>query len=327
VTAAAVAVLALGCGKHDADHKPRAANADEDACDPATPHVCVGVSVVECEANGHLGRRLRTCHDGCTDGRCNGVCDEASKLIYLVDDSDNFLSFDPRKLPRNPYTLIGKLDCGSYGSPFSMSVDRNGSAWVVYNTGELFKVAITDASCKPTGYRIGASGSTTFGMGFATEAAGGKTEKLYIAADDYTSNLGWIDTKQRPPIAHRIGPIDVSADRHPELTGTSEGKLFAFFPNSDQPAFVQEIDRSTGAGIGTKWNLGSSGLGFVSAWAFAQWGGKFYIFVTGQYPTVRTIDRKTGEYNIVMDSTPYRVTGAGVSTCAPELDTGRARTP
>jgi len=330
VRLALVLLVLAACGKHDnrdGGHRV-ATNEDEDVCDPKTPKVCVGNSLVACEANGHLGRRLRTCHDGCRDNKCVGSCSEETKLIYLVDDANNFLAFDPKKLPGDPFRLIGKLDCPSYGSPFSMSVDRDGTAWVVYNSGDLFRVDITDASCKPTGYRRGASGSSTFGMGFATDVAGGKTEKLYIAADNYTKDLGWLDTSQRPPVPHSLATIAETVDHHPELTGTSEGKLFGFYPNSYQPAFVQEIDRTSGAGVGTKWFLGDRGLGYVSAYAFAQWGGTFYIFVTTDAgATVRTVDRKTGDYRIVMDSIPYRVTGAGVSTCAPELDRGNAPTP
>jgi hypothetical protein len=54
----------------------------------------------------------------------------------------------------------------------------------------------------------------------------------------------------------------------------------------------------------------------------------FYIFVTnGSRSTVRAIDRKTGDYKVVMDNIPYRIVGAGVSTCAPEKDgAGNAKT-
>jgi hypothetical protein len=63
--------------------------------------------------------------------------------------------------------------------------------------------------------------------------------------------------------------------------------------------------------------------GTVSAWAFAQWGGKFYIFVTTtdlltSNSTVRVIDRQTGAYEgAVLENLPYIIVGAGVSTCAP----------
>ena len=281
--------------------------------------MCVGNSLTACEANGHLGRRLRTCKDGCRNNRCVATCDDdATKLIYLVDDANNLLSYDPRK-NGDPFRTIGKLDCGTYSSPFSMSVDREGTAWVVYQTGDLFKVDIHTAKCEPSGYVPGSSGSNTFGMGFVTDEAGSKTEKLYISAERYDRNLSVIDTTRTPPVARSIGPIAASIDRNPELTGTSEGKLFGFFPVGDGTSFIQEIDKRTGGAVGKKWDVGN--IGYVSAWAFAQWGGIFFVFVTtGSGPQVRAVNRTTGEVKVVMDTIPYRVTGAGVSTCAPERD-------
>jgi hypothetical protein len=91
------------------------------------------------------------------------------------------------------------------------------------------------------------------------------------------------------------------------------------------PSFVQEIDRTTGAPKGNRWNLGDEPLGDVTAYAFAQWAGVFYIFATidegmGWNSTVRAVDRATGSYRTIMTNLPYRISGAGVSTCAPERD-------
>ena len=86
---------------------------------------------------------------------------------------------------------------------------------------------------------------------------------------------------------------------------------------------VQEIDKSNGMPVGSKMNLGNSGLGGnINDWAFAQWGGKFYLFVTttdglSQNSTVRTIDRSNGNYAVALQNLPYFIDGAGVSTCAP----------
>jgi hypothetical protein len=155
-------------------------------------------------------------------------------------------------------------------------------------------------------------------MGFVTDEPGGKTEKLYIAANDYTRRLSYIDTSTDVPTAHSVGAIGAS-ERHPELTGTSEAKLYGFWPVTGAPSFVQEINKATGAVVGTKWELGDP-LEFVGAYAFAHWGGVFYVFVSSVDSTVRAIDRKTGRYKMVMDSIPWRIVGAGVSTCAPERD-------
>jgi hypothetical protein len=332
LVAIAAIPLALACGGKRGDDKQtgsatRAENEDEERCDPKTPKVCVGNSVVACEANGHLGRRLRTCKDGCKNGRCAKTCDsEAVKLIYVVDASNNLLSFDPRKLPGDPFRLIGRPSCTSYSTPFSMSVDREGYAWVVYQNGELFKVSIHDAKCSPSGFAPYSVGSSTFGMGFVSDDKGSKTEKLYIAAEGGTRDLAMIDPEKAPPTASRVGRIEATIDNNPELTGTGEGKLYGFFPVRAGDSFIQEIDKRSGAAVGKKWSVGE--LGSVSAWAFAHWGGTFYVFVTtASGPQVRAVDRATGEYRTVMETIPYRITGAGVSTCAPELDQGQTANP
>jgi hypothetical protein len=338
ITALCCALAAIACGGRSdapdpngtpAPGKPHinAMAGEDDRCDPKTPKVCMGEDVVECGADGHLGRRLRACHKGCKDGKCEQTCeDDNTKLIYLVSTNNDFLSFDPRKLPGDPFHLIGKLKCRGGGSPFSMSVDRNGVAWVLYGDGELFKVNITDAKCEPTKFSAGSTGALTFGMGFATDKPGGDSEKLFVADNDFTNQLSSIDTTHdlKP---HRIGTLTATEDQNPELTGTSEARLFGFYPSQTAPSFVQEINRTTGAPIGKKWPLGNEPLGEVSAYAFAQWGGVFYIFATvndldtfDSNSTVRTIDRTTGKYRTIMSHVPYRISGAGVSTCAPERD-------
>jgi hypothetical protein len=293
----------------------------DERCDPTESRVCVGNDVVACD-NGKLGRGLRTCHDGCKHGVCIGSCVDGAELIYVVDANNNFLSFDPRKLPADPFQLIGRLSCGrGGGSPFSMSVDRGGTAWVLYQDGELFEVSIANAKCERSGYVAYSSGSRTFGMGFVSDEPGGKTEKLFIAANDSSHALAYIDTKAATPTAQGVGVIEASRGMNPELTGTSEAKLFGFFPVDDgEPSFVQEIDRKSGAARGPAWTLGSDPLGHVSAYAFAQWGGVFYIFVTAGDSTVHAIDRATGKHKTAVEYVPYRITGAGVSTCAPERD-------
>lgn len=321
-----VLVLALGCGKEHEQVPPPVAPLEDPPCDPTTPKVCFEGDVVACESNGRLGRRLRACKDGCENGRCKGSCsDDAVKLIYLVDSANDFLSFDPRLLPGDPFRIIGKLQCGfGLGSPFSMSVDRSGIAWVVYDNGQMFKVDINTARCEPSAYPAGIIRSTTFGMGFATDTPGGDREKLYLAANDGSSELYAMDTARTLAPA-RVGTFPFASEA-PELTGGADAKLYGFFPETSGVAFVQEIDRTDGHAVGPKWNLGTRSLGEINAYAFAQWAGVFYIFTTtwddagSLANSVHTLDRTTGKHEIAMTHIPFRITGAGVSTCAPERD-------
>ena len=61
----------------------------------------------------------------------------------------------------------------------------------------------------------------------------------------------------------------------------------------------------------------------VQAWAFAHWGGVFYIFATttpgDPFPpnsTLRTM-KLDGTYKLEHERLPWVIVGAGVSTCAP----------
>lgn len=321
----ALVVAGCGCGgcggrDHDRGSPEGAAIPDPDErCDATKERVCVGGSVVACD-RGVLGRRLRTCHDGCKDGRCVAVCPEGNELIYVVDRDDNLIAFDPRKLPADPLRLIGKLGCHGAGGPFSMAVDRHGVAWVLYSGGELFKVSITDATCERAPYQPGRLG--LFGMGYASDAPGAPTEHLYVATNGRRL-LASIDTEAASPSDRILGEMTAPSDESPELTGTRDGKLYGFYPNLSTPSFVQEVDRRSGEPVGPRWQLDGDPLGTVSAWAFAQWGGTFYVFVTGDDglgSSVRAIDRKTGTSRTVLEHLPYVITGAGVSTCAPEKD-------
>ncbi len=349
----AVLVAAAACGPATVHDSSDAGNGNGDGsgssqqqCDPNAGLACNANNVVECNADGTFGTVVQMCGAGmaCTGGTCTNSCTaDGVDLVYVVDEQNDFLSFDPRKLPGDPFTLIGTLNCPTQGQsiqqpppldptpmPFSMSVDRDGTAWVLYTSGELFEVSLTTAACTAANNTVGAGGMDLFGMGFVTDTAGGTTEKLYMAGgnDDPSQTprqLGYDDTHAGNLTPSVVGTIAASSDYSPELTGTNEGKLYGFFPNLSTPAFVQEIDKTNGGSIGTTWPLGASGLGdTVTDWAFAQWGGTFYIFVTtadingnNRNSTVRAIDRTTGNYSVILQNLTYFIDGAGVSTCAP----------
>lgn len=297
-------------------------------CRPENPRTCLGDDIHVCNDDGTVGDKLQSCgFEQCQSGTCGGAstCDASGvKLIYVVDDSNNLVSFDPAKLDAQPFSVIGKLNCNAgtslpdFGTgtatPFSMSVDRTGTAWVLYSSGEIFHASTSDASCQSTGWNVGSGGFDLFGMGFVSDAAGSDQETLYIAgaSDLFGSNLGSIDNSFS---VRTIGTMP-AAEQSAELTGTGDGELYAYYPGSIS-TFVANLDK-TNAGRGTSWDL--SPISSVTAWAFAHWGGKFYIFATGGFsPTNRVIelDPETGNSRTVIGNSAYRVVGAGVSTCAP----------
>lgn len=311
-------------------------------CDPSAGNTCDGNNVVSCNADGTFGPPIMACGTGqmCSTGGCINACTaDGVDLIYVVDEANKFLSFDPRLLPNDPFKLIGTLNCpvtrgtiqipAGGVTPFSMSVDRDGKAWVEYTSGEVFNVSLQDASCTASGYVPEAGGMALFGMGYVSDAAGSDQEKLYLVGGGRSAEpngkLALVDTHAMMYTPQQRGNISAASDFSPELTGTGEGKLYGFYPRiTGSPAYIQEIDKTTGAPVGTPWNMAPLG-DQIRAWAFAQWGNKFYVFVTtedgnGQRnSTVRTVDKTTGEYTVILQNLPYSIPGAGVSTCAPSV--------
>ena len=104
----------------------------------------------------------------------------------------------------------------------------------------------------------------------------------------------------------------------PELTGNSAGQLWGFFPSTVPPS-VRLINKKTGAS-GKSYTLPAASLSSVNAWAFAYWGGDFYLFVkTSSQPSssVYRLDGINGTFTEPMKATGYTIVGAGVSICAP----------
>src|SRR5258708_5838001 len=75
---------------------------------------------------------------GSGDGGDN--CTDSAKLVYTVDANNTFSQFDPAT---KTFHDLGTLSCPTAGSqPFSMGVDRNTIAWVLYQDGTLYRVEI-----------------------------------------------------------------------------------------------------------------------------------------------------------------------------------------
>lgn len=251
------------------------------------------------------------------DGGKGSGCSDSAKLVYLVDSNNDFLSFAPAT---TTFTKIGALGCpAQFGAtPFSMGVDRTPTAWVLYNSGEVFKVSTDDASCQPTTFAPGQKGFQVFGMGFASNSAGSTDETLYIA--------GGTDVSTMTPTS-KFGTLSFpdltvaskgTITGWPELTGTGEGKLWGFFPSATVTPRVAELDKNSGVD-GTVFPLASL-KGTPAAWAFAFWGGDFFVFLerdTDSSTSVYRVNGQTGAVTTAKANTGRTIVGAGVSTCAP----------
>ena len=268
----------------------------------------------------------------------NDCADAGTTFIYVITVQNDLYSYYP---PNGAFTFIGTINCPTTtpnATPFSMAVNRAGTAYVVFNSGELFQVSTADASCQTTPYTptpFGQGKQETFGMGFSADTMD-PGETLFVASDDDSANgvptvpeqLGSIDTTafQLNPLGqfpHVIGSA--------ELSGTGDGRLFGFgvLQNGNMPSDpvslrVVEIDKTAPQTLlsETFVTLASSGPAQLQAWAFAFWGGDFYLFTAaGGTTSPSTVSLyHPGGSTIAQPilTLPNTIVGAGVSTCAPQ---------
>jgi len=254
--------------------------------------------------------------DGNNGGDGNSDCSGDAKLIYTIDQFNGALlsQFDPAT---KTFTDLGPLSCPTQpgATTFSMGVDRNVIGWVLYDTGELFRVDIlNNRACTKTSWHA-QNGLTVFGMGFSTDMPMGSTDTLFVGggmSQTQTSfTLAKIDTTTM------MSTVVGSEPQLPEMTGNAKAELWGFFPDASQPKVVR-FDKTTGAAAVTFPEPQLAGT--MTGYAFAHWGGDYWVFLikNGEpSTTVYQIDGMTGMQKGTTPTTGRTIVGAGVSTCAP----------
>lgn len=233
-------------------------------------------------------------------------CAAAAKLIYVLSTNYTLYSFDPTIPGTSAYKPVGPLGCAAAGGPQSMAVDRSGTAFVFYDSGELFRVSTADASCTPTPYVHPVQlGFNQLGMGFTAAAPDSKQEILYIVSPAF--GLATVDTG-----SYAVTQTNALVGTA-ELTGGPDARLFRFLASS---SLLDEV------AIGT-WTTSAihtfNELAGTQAFAFSRYAGKFYMFTSDGVSNTRTT-----EYDPVANSSSTRdadvgfvIVGAGQSTCVP----------
>jgi hypothetical protein len=297
------------------------------ACSPGEVAVCEGSALFACGVDGARGEKITDCESGCANGQCVTDCAIGAELIYVVDVENTLLSFDPRT---SAFARVGRLDCPAgptwprFGdgpaTPFSMAVDRQAQAWVLFSSGEIFWVDTATANCRRSPFPPGSGGFELFGMAFVSDGADTQSETLHVVG-------GPVDAIERG----RLGTVDARAsdvtyvamlpahDYGAELTGNGNGELWAYWPGPNSS--VARIDKFD-AFVEQEWPLPAL-RGQPAGWAFAHWGGQYFVFISesdgagGVSSRVLRFDPVTGRTVVAVEETGRRIVGAGVSTCAP----------
>lgn len=243
-------------------------------------------------------------------------CAENTDLIYVLSDDGELWSFDPMT---NMFDQItANLGCPQ-NQAFSMSVDRNGIAHVMFQNDDIYTIDVNNPNqCLDPMYQPGQLGFNKFGMGFVSNDQFDPCDKLYahswngqggFSEGPNTGRLGRMEPDTL--VMEEIDFIDYNGG---ELTGTGDGRLFAF---AGAPAKLVEYEKDTAQVIAVE----QLNMSLTNAFAFGFYGGDFYLFTEGNNPTFSKVthydydDTKT--LMTVVAQAPMRIVGAGVSTCVP----------
>jgi len=229
------------------------------------------------------------------DGSTND-CPPSAKLIYVTGSSNDLYSYAPETAQ---FTLVGTFDC--LEGPTHMTVDRQGTAWVVANS-LLYTASTSTAHCTAVpNWTAGVGEFVDFSLTFVGTT--GVDNTLYVVDD--SGRLASFDTVSgaRTLITSLSGLSSALGD----MTSNGDGHLYFIHDVAAQTLY--EITPTTGA-IVTSWVTGETG---GSSEALAYYGGLFYDFLDSD---VFTFDPTT-KVATSIGTAPLEVTGAGQSTCVP----------
>jgi hypothetical protein len=262
------------------------------------------------------------------DVPASGPCsDPGAANIYAIgsgDDTNNYRKTLYRFEPTSrSFETVGHIHCpGPASAPYSMAIDRQGTAYVDFSGGTFYRVDTRTAECMPTAFDSSVNGFVTFEVAFVANPSGGG-ETLFASGDTqmpphWRSTLGAIATGTMA--WEVIGDYSAGSggtDSVIALAGTSDGRLFGLTRSE-----IVQIDPAT-AGVLTRETLHFMPNDYVSA-GLAYWRGDLYLFAsawlhdsTRQTVPVR-YDPKSGS-TAAMDDVQINdtIVAAASSTCAP----------
>jgi hypothetical protein len=237
-------------------------------------------------------------------------CDPSVTLVYAVTEKNELLTFDPRTRTFSP---LGALACpASAGSVArSLGVDRLGHAFVNFSDGALYRLSLRTLACSATA--MAGVPAESFGMAFSYDPESGR-DRLYVARAPYGAPDHLYELDLLTFALRDVGFFDPAAVES-ELTGTSDGRLYGFHKGlGTTDTSISLIDRATARLLST---TPLPGVRHGHGWAFAFFGGDFYLFTAPISNAIVTRYRPSDGTFVDVATWPAAITGVGVSTCAP----------
>jgi hypothetical protein len=215
-------------------------------------------------------------------GSCGCVDGIHSDHVLVLSDAAELWSFDPRSLT---FAQLSGRVCGVAENPYSMAVDEEGDGHVLFveSRAERRFALDTPRACTVEAVDPAPLGFSLYGSAFTRDPASPSCDRLYLLSYSGSgpfregAGLGVIATADAAGRVTTLASIDYDGG---ELTGTADGRLFAFVGATE--AKLLELDPVTGA---VRETVPLVGLETTHASAFAFFGGDFWIFTEAPPPS------------------------------------------
>lgn len=254
---------------------------------------------------------------------------------------DTIHGFDPETLTFTEVLQVVCPDTTDWGV-VSMAIDRHRRAWIQWGKGpegpmyayyvRLDVLDLDTGDCIPD--QAEAPAARKLGMAFVTEDDTSPIEHLFFV--DTSTNLYTLGGSESLGQYWEFQLGQGSEFSGVELTGTGEGRLFNLIMNwtgewdhpctADNPCYptvhLGEVNKQDGSAISNVELPDVEALGISpGGFAFAHWGGRFWIFSSKNFGPTRVYDYDPTAHSTVvaLEDGPDGVVGAGVSTCAPTI--------
>lgn len=210
-----------------------------------------------------------------TTGPTACQCAPNGDLVYLASWDGELWSFDPSD---ESFEMITQV-CAAGERVYSLAVDHQMQAWVLFTNGEMRVVDLNDPQgCSDPDWPGIESGFELAGLSFVPNAPAPEVcDKLYLhsysgngpfAAGPDLGSLGVYDPDTGEITT--LASIDFDGG---ELAGTGDARLLA--TAGPEPASLTEYDKDSGAMI---WQDTLTGFSKTRASAFAFHSGDLYLF-------------------------------------------------
>ena len=268
--------------------------------------LCAGAALAACGARSTLEGEAGATAAGASGTGASGTttvgptCADATPKAYLCDDGDTLYTFDPTTLVTTP---IGQFSCPTGAIPWTMTVDGAGSAYLIYDDWNVYRVDLATLACTQTPYVPGQLGFTGE-EGIAVAAVAG-VDRFFVFGANPAPTLAVSDLTSF--VLSPVGPVTPPNGEFPvAIQGDAFGNLYAlsqdstFFELGSATADVTHLDHVSLPGGGN--------------WAVMAYGDQIYLFGAGG--TVGRYDPSAQQLT-TLGSVGFSVIGASATPCVP----------